>query len=236
MVLNSGKLEQYHGWWCHGMFFHSPSFFIRLRDSHMPLKHGPVRYKIRYITVVIKVKYSSLFWTHKIHPISRPHGRAMGCLCECLGGNLPYYNGTVRYSICRVIFSVGTNCACVCLPDTGRWCSSSLQKAWPRDAISYHCCKSCRRPCSLKAANNSSADYTNIPSICIKAMKISENLRQLQDKISIPVMLTDCGWYRDYINNNKTTTTTTTQKQKLSQEVYRHPFLQHTYSRCPITA
>ena len=34
---------------------------------------------------------------HITDPIARPHGRAMGCLCEDLGENWPRYNGTALY-------------------------------------------------------------------------------------------------------------------------------------------
>ena len=35
--------------------------------------------------------------THKRHPISRPHGRAMVCPCEYFGGSWPRYNGIALY-------------------------------------------------------------------------------------------------------------------------------------------
>ena len=36
-------------------------------------------------------------YIHKRHPIARPHGRAMGCVCEDLSESWPRYNGTALY-------------------------------------------------------------------------------------------------------------------------------------------
>ena len=44
-------------------------------------------------------RISIRFWIQKKHPIPRPDGRAMGCLCEYLWENCPRYNGTALYCI-----------------------------------------------------------------------------------------------------------------------------------------
>ena len=48
-------------------------------------------------TQIIVIESESDFRTRINNPISRPHGRAMGCLLWDLGGNLRRFNGTALY-------------------------------------------------------------------------------------------------------------------------------------------
>ena len=93
-----------------------PSVFI-IQSSAVITRSNITWYCTHHCDHWCKIKMRA--WIHKIHPIPRPNGRAIGVFCESLRENWPRYIGTALYIVITATYP------------RGQWVTVCCDRSWP---------------------------------------------------------------------------------------------------------
>ena len=97
-------------WWSHDVIqldcmwkvqWPSPKYSPNtVEGRYNAVQFSTILHTLLQLLMQIKIRV----WTHKIHPIPRHNGRAMGCNLWGFGKNWPRYKGTPLHFLCKTIY------------------------------------------------------------------------------------------------------------------------------------